>query len=159
MQKPVLLCRLSIHVLGIEHANKSLAFFIYVIIHLHTSKVTIQQKKITLLHYADNLPTRNVQWSTAVAHFLWSVFTLLAIATESIFIYANIFLHYCAYRYLHELLHSWFKRMVIACAHGVRDCPGYPGHSAQSNAMLEDSMTSVQTLYCDVKITAMACYK
>ena len=30
---------------------------------------------------------------------------------------------------LHELLHSWIKRMMITCAHGARDCPGYPGQS------------------------------
>ena len=34
--------------------------------------------------------------------------------------------------------------MMIACA---CDCPGYPGQSVQSDAMLEDSMTSVETLY------------
>ena len=27
----------------------------------------------------------------------------------------------------------WFKRMMIAYVHGVRDCPGYPGQSAQSD--------------------------
>ena len=36
-------------------------------------------------------------------------------------------------RFLHELLHSWFKRMMIAYAHGARDCPGYQGQSAQSD--------------------------
>ena len=41
----------------------------------------------------------------------------------------------------------WFKRMMIAYVHGARDCPGYPGQSAQSDTMLEDSMTSVKTLY------------
>ena len=32
---------------------------------------------------------------------------------------------------------SWFKRMITAYAHGAGDCPGYPGQSAQSDAMLE----------------------
>ena len=59
-----------------------------------------------------------------------------------------IFLHYCTKQFLHELLHSWFKHMIIvyAHAHGVRDCPGYPSQSAQSDAMLENSMPSVKTL-------------
>ena len=28
---------------------------------------------------------------------------------------------------------SWIMRMMIACAHGACDCPGYPGQSAQSD--------------------------
>ena len=43
--------------------------------------------------------------------------------------------------------HSWFKRMITGHAHGARDCPGYPGQSAQSDAMLEGSMMSVHPLY------------
>ena len=42
---------------------------------------------------------------------------------------------------------SNFKSMMIAYAHGAHDYPGYPGQSAESNAMLEDSMTSVKTFY------------
>ena len=50
--------------------------------------------------------------------------------------------------FFHELLHSWFKRMMIACTHGVCDCPGYPGSvCAIWRPMLEDSMTSVKMLY------------
>ena len=36
-------------------------------------------------------------------------------------------------RFLHDLLYSWFKRMMITCVHGARACPGYPGQSAQSD--------------------------
>ena len=37
---------------------------------------------------------------------------------------------------------------MIACAHGVRDCPGYIQVSLRNpTAMLEDSVTSVKTLY------------
>ena len=41
-------------------------------------------------------------------------------------------MHYCAQRFLHEFLRSWFKHMMIACAH--HDCPGYPGQSTQSDS-------------------------
>ena len=37
--------------------------------------------------------------------------------------------------------------MMIAYAHGAHDFPGYPVQFAQSDAMLEDSVTSVKTLY------------
>ena len=56
---------------------------------------------------------------------------------KSILIYATIFLHYCAYKYLHELLHLWFTRMMTERACGARDYPGYSGHSAQSNGELK----------------------
>ena len=46
----------------------------------------------------------------------------------------------------HDLLYSWFKRMMTAYANGPLDCPGYPGQSAQSDAMLEGSVTSVHPL-------------
>ena len=41
--------------------------------------------------------------------------------------------HYSAQWFLHGLFHSWFKRMMIVCTHGARDCPGYPGQSVQSD--------------------------
>ena len=44
----------------------------------------------------------------------------------SICIYASIFLHYCVFI---VLLCSQF----VVQAHGVCDCPGYPGQSAQSD--------------------------
>ena len=34
---------------------------------------------------------------------------------------------------MNELLHSRFKRFMIAYVHGARYCPGYPGQSAQSD--------------------------
>ena len=37
--------------------------------------------------------------------------------------------------------------MMTAYANGARDCRGHPGPSAQSDVMLEGSVTSVHPLY------------
>ena len=86
--------------------------------------------------------------------------SFMKIVGSSIFIYAPIFFNYCSWKssvesqkgaiiidfvqqkcpsgsqltkYLHELLHSWFKGMMMAWAHGACDNPEYPGQSAHLN--------------------------
>ena len=53
------------------------------------------------------------------------------------FIAMEINIHLCKHLFIYiivrKVLHSWFKRMMIVCAHGACDCPGYPGQSVQSD--------------------------
>ena len=59
-----------------------------------------------------------------------------SIATEiNIHLCKHIFKYIIVHNSLsHELLHLWFKRMMIAYVHGACDCPGYPGQSVQSDS-------------------------
>ena len=76
---------------------------------------------MTSANCADWIKIRWVKITSApLSFFVYRAFS------HGLMLSTNI-LHYWAWQFLHELLHSWSKRMIIACAHGACDCPGYPG--------------------------------
>ena len=79
-----------------------------------------------------------------------------SIATEiNIHLCKHLFTSLCVTVSPWTYLYSWFKRMMIVCVHGARDCPGYPGQSAQPDPHVGGQHdVSENVLYLDLDVYA-----